>query len=59
MVTVTFWTPYTHCYKFSSRYSIRLTIYGLHMDSLRNLSTGRNSKNKQGGSNHFYMLHKT
>ena len=36
----TLYQPNTHCFKFSSRYSIRLFCYGLHKNSLRNLSEG-------------------
>ena len=36
--------PYTHCYKFSSRYSIRLPCYGLPKKSLRKILKEHNSK---------------
>ena len=37
----------THCFKFSSRYSIALPSYCLHKNTLRNLLKGCNSKNKK------------
>ena len=30
LISDTLYSPYTHFYKFSSRFSIRLLIYGLH-----------------------------
>ena len=45
VISDTLYYPYTHCYKFSSRYSIWLPCYGLHKKSFRNLSKGHNSKN--------------
>ena len=39
----TLYQPNTHCFTFSSRYSIEQPTYSLHKNSLRNLSKGCNS----------------